>query len=184
MTSMAPTRSQWMRGASIAPITVYASTMPVYGRKSSPTKMRNLAGPKRGTNHSDVRSGAGSGCEPGSCMGAARAWRGRRGRRMGAAASIMRDETSKRQSGALACAMIVPGGCKVLSATPIRGAQQSYGVNMAWVGVIPLAVGTTGDMPFRASGATRSVTTAPDHGDFPGPILQALAESLDGRGSL
>jgi hypothetical protein len=77
--------------------------------------------------------------------------------------------------------MIVPGGCKVLSATPIRGAQQSYGVNMAWVGVIPLAVGTTGDMPFQASGATRSVTTAPDHGDFPGPILQALAESLDVR---
>src|SRR5690242_10273778 len=57
-----------MRDASIAPITVYARTMPVYGRNKSPTNTRNFGGPNFGTNHSAVRpTGGGSSCVEGSC---------------------------------------------------------------------------------------------------------------------
>src|SRR5688500_9975747 len=45
-----------MRSASIDPIIVYASTIPVYGRKSRPTTIRNRCGPMDGTNHSPLRS--------------------------------------------------------------------------------------------------------------------------------
>ena len=50
------TLSQWRGVASIDPMTEKESTIPVYGKKSSPTKDLNFAGPNFGTNHSDALS--------------------------------------------------------------------------------------------------------------------------------